>query len=343
MNFIETFKTSNKSLMTKKLRTLLTMLGVIIGVFAVVMMVALGKGAQNYITDQFEALGSNLIFVSPGKAGFGRDPSERFSKNKLDEKHVDLIKLNAKEYVGEVSPYIASADNAKYKNKSFYASIVGCNEEAGKVFNYEMDKGRFFNIGEVKNKKKVAVIGQTIIKELFGGTAFLDKKIKINDESYTVIGSFKEKGQNFDDGIIIPYTSAKATFDVKQFSSIVLKAKDENNIPATIKQVELALLKDLKKDDFTVLSQTDILGSITSILQILTVGIGAIAGISLLVGGIGIMNIMLVSVTERTREIGLRKAVGATPYNIAIQFLVESVLISVGGGLIGLVLGYLGS
>ena len=343
MNLIATFKTANKSLYSNKVRTVLTMLGVIIGVFAVVMLVAIGKGAQNYITDQFEALGSNLIFVSPGKAGFGNDPAARFSKNKLSEKHVNLIKLNAGSSVKEITPYVTSADNVKYKTKTYYASIVGVNEQAASTFNYKIEKGRFYSEVEVKNKKRVAVIGKSTITELFSNSNPIGKRIKIGDDNYEIIGTFAEKGQNFDDGIIIPYTSVMDTFDIKNFSSIVLKVKDENNIDFAMKQIELAVLRDLKQDDFSVLSQTDILSSIQNILSVLTTGIGAIAGISLLVGGIGIMNIMLVSVTERTREIGLRKAVGATPFNIAFQFLVESILLSVGGGTIGLIIGYLGS
>lgn len=343
MNFKSVFKTANKSLYNNKIRTVLTMLGVIIGVFAVVMLVALGTGAQNYITDQFEALGSNLVFVSPGKAGFGNDPAARFSKNKLAEKHVNLISLNARNVVKEITPYITVGENAKYKTKNYYANIIGSNEQSGNIFNYQIDKGRFFSEVEVKSKKRVAVIGQSIVNELFLNINPIDKKIKLGDENYLVIGTFSEKGQNFDDGIIIPHTSVMDTFGIKNYSSIVLKVKDENNIEFAIKQIELAVLRNLKQDDFSVLSQKDILSSIQNILGVLTAGIGAIAAISLLVGGIGIMNIMLVSVSERTREIGLRKAVGATPFNIATQFLVESILLSVGGGAIGLVLGYLGS
>lgn len=343
MNLVDTFRTANRSLYSNKVRTILTMLGVIIGVFAVVMMVALGKGAQNYITDQFEALGSNLLFVSPGKAGFGNDPAARLSKNKLSDKHVNLIKLNAPDSYKEITPYVTAGDNVKYKTKTYYASLIGINEDGDKMFNYEIDKGRYFSSVESKSKKKVAVVGPSVIKELFGTVNPIDKKIKIGEDTYTVIGTFKEKGQNFDDGIVAPYMSVMETFHIKYYTSIVLKAKDEKNIDLAMKQIELAVMRDLKKDDFSVLSQKDILSSIQSILNILTTGIGAIAGISLLVGGIGIMNIMLVSVTERTREIGLRKAVGATPFNIATQFLVESILLSVGGGIIGLILGYLGS
>ena len=343
MNLLETTKTSIKALGANKVRSALTMLGVIIGVFAVVMMVALGKGAQNYITDQFEALGSNLVFVSPGSSGFGRDPAESFTRNKLDIKHVELVNTQAKEFVKSTTPWISVGETARYKTKSYYASINAMNDEGVNIFNYVLDSGRFFTKSEVRGKAKVAILGPLVSKELFGNLNPLGKSAKIGDDSYEVIGTFAPKGQNYDNGIIMPYTSAMDSFDIKQLSGIAIKVTDENNIDTAMKQIEIALLRDLKPDDFSVLSQKYILSSIQDILGMLTLAIGGIAGISLVVGGIGIMNIMLVSVTERTREIGLRKAVGATPNNIAIQFLIESIMLSVGGGMIGLFIGWLGS
>lgn len=344
MNLLDTYKAANKALLHNKARTALTMLGVIIGVFAVVMMVSLGRGAQNYITDQFEELGSNLIFVSPGaNVGFGRDPSESYSRNKLEKKHVDLIKTYAKDYIKYVDAYVSTGATARYKTNSYYASIVGGGSESQYIYNYKINNGRFFTPAEVKGEKRVVILGPIVVDELFSGINPVGKKIKLGDDTYKVIGTFEEKGKNFDQGVIVPYTAAQNTFGVKNLTGISIKAKNEDEIDKTMKQVEKAMLRDLKADDFTVLSQQEILGSIQNILKILTTAIGGIAAISLLVGGIGIMNIMLVSVTERTREIGLRKAVGATPKVIAAQFLTESVLISLGGGLIGLALGYAGT
>jgi len=344
MNILDTYKAANKALLHNKARTALTMLGVIIGVFAVAMMVSLGRGAQNYITDQFEELGSNLIFVTPGaNVGFGRDPAESYSRNKLEEKHVDLIKTYAKDYIKYVDAYVNTGTTARYKTNSYYASVIGGGNDTQYIYNYKIDNGRFFTPAEVRGKKRVVILGPIVVDELFSGINPNGKKIKLGDDTYKVIGTFEEKGKNFDQGVIVPYTAAQNTFGVKNLTGISIKAKDENEIDTTIKQVEKAMLRDLKTDDFTVLSQQEILGSIQNILKILTTAIGGIAAISLLVGGIGIMNIMLVSVTERTREIGLRKAVGATPNQIAAQFLTESVLISLGGGLIGLALGYAGT
>ena len=343
MRISETFKSATVALNSNKVRSALTMLGVIIGVAAVVLLISIGRGIQNYITDQFEALGSNLIFVSPGKVGIGKDPGSSFSRNKLDEKHIKLIESHASEAYSAITPLIQVGETVRYKNKNFFASITGTNEKQTEILNYKLDEGRFFTKSEVRNKSKVAVIGQSVLSELYANQSPIGKKIKVANDSYLIVGTFLEKGKNYDDQVIIPCTSAKKTFKIKNFTSIVIKVPDGENIDTAMKLVENALKRDLTDDEFTVMSQKDILSSIQNILQILTIGLGAIAGISLIVGGIGIMNIMLVSVTERTREIGLRKALGATPSDIAIQFIFESVLLSFGGGTIGLILGWLGS
>ena len=252
MNLLETTKTSIKALGANKVRSSLTMLGVIIGVFAVVMMVALGKGAQNYITDQFEALGSNLVFVSPGSSGFGRDPAESFTRNKLDIKHVELVNTQAKEFVKSTTPWISVGETARYKTKSYYASINAMNDEGVNIFNYVLDSGRFFTKSEVRGKAKVAILGPLVSKELFGNLNPLGKSAKIGDDSYEVIGTFAPKGQNYDNGIIMPYTSAMDSLDIKQLSGIAIKVTDENNIDTAMKQIEIPLLRDLKPDDFSV-------------------------------------------------------------------------------------------
>ena len=343
MKFIDISRTSIRSLNVNRGRSVLTILGVVIGVFSVVTLVSIGRGMQNYIEDQFNALGSNLLFVAPGKADFGGDPSASQTRNKLEERHVGLIKNSAGDMFVTVSPYVVAGANVKYKTKTYFANIQGIDSDDQKTYNYELQKGRFFTKAEQNTSAKVAIIGPLVVDELFGTRSPLDSRIKVNDETYLVIGTFKEKGSNFDDGVIVPYTSAKETFDIQYVSSIVAKVKNQEDVELATREIKIALLNDLKEDDFSVLSQTDILSTIQSILQILTIGIGSIAGISLLVGGIGIMNIMLVSVTERTREIGLRKALGATQFDIAYQFLIESVFLSIGGGFIGLILGWLGT
>ena len=342
MRIFETAKTAFTALNSNKIRSALTMLGVIIGVSAVILLISIGRGVQNYITDQFEALGSNLLFVQPGKVNFGRDPGSSFSRNKLEEKHIDLIKVHAAEVLGQITPIVQIGETIRYKTKSYFSTVMGINEDAS-VFDYLIDEGSFFTKGDVRSKAKVAVLGPTVKEELFSNQNPIGQKIKIGNDTYTVIGTYKEKGRNFDEMAIVPYTSAISSFEIKNLSNIVIKVPEGYDMNKAMKSIERALQRDLKPDDFTVLSQKDILSSIQNILQILTLGLGAIAGISLLVGGIGIMNIMLVSVTERTREIGLGKAVGATPSDIGYQFLIESTMLSVGGGTIGIILGWLGS
>lgn len=343
MKFFDTAKTAFRALSSNKVRSALTMLGVIIGVFSVVTLVSLGIGVQNYITDQFNALGTNLIYVMPGKINFQSDPAEAMTNNKLREKHVDLVRMYSGEHVTSVTPWIVSGQTVTYKNKNFYSSIIGGDEGIGEMFDIKLTEGRHFDRSDVRAKRKVAIIGPLVSEELFPNTSPIGKKVKIRDHYYEVIGVAAKKSRDFDDQATIPYTSLRETLNLEVLTGIAIKVNSSDNISLAMREVKHALLRDLKEDDFTVMSQSDLLSSIQNILGILTLAIGAIAAISLVVGGIGIMNIMLVSVTERTREIGLRKAVGATPKNIALQFLTESTLLSVFGGVIGLILGLLGA
>lgn len=342
-SFNETLNTAIVALLANKARSFLTTLGIIIGVFSVVMMISLGRGVQNYITDEFDALGSNLIFISPGQVSFSGDPANAFSRNKLDDKHVRMINTYASEHVTHVTPYYLVGANVEYKTNKLYGEIVGADESAVDILNYPLKEGSNFTSAQVKAKAKVAIIGKVVAEELFGDLSPIDKRVKVDSDSYTVIGIFEEKGANYDDQLLIPYTTVSDAFDIKNYSSIVAKVDAPENVDIAMREVELALLRDMKEDEFTVLSQQDILKTIQETLGTLTLGLGLIAGISLVVGGIGIMNIMLVSVTERIWEIGLRKALGATSRIIAFQFLTESVILSIVGGLVGLGLGWVGT
>jgi putative ABC transport system permease protein len=343
MNIVELINTVLTALSKNKLRTFLTMLGVIIGVFSVVSLVSVGAGLENFITERFNALGSNLILVAPGKADFSDDPAKYFSKNKLADEHIELIERYVGDSIEAITPSIRLSVLAKNKTKTFRSGMIAGNSDAFSVFDNTMSSGRFFNNSEVRSKAKVVVIGPLVREELFGAKDAIGESIKINEESYVVIGETTPKSSQFDDRVFIPYTTAMEYFEVDVFSSIGMKAKEGVNVDTLMKQVELALLRDLEEDDFSVLSQSEILGTITNVIGVITVGVGAIAGISLLAGGIGIMNIMFVTVTERTREIGLRKALGATPNSIGVQFLLESTFLSLTGGLIGLLLSLLTS
>lgn len=343
MKLNETFKTSIDSLFLNKVRSFLTMLGVIIGVFSVVTLISLVKGVQNYIEDQFKMLGANTIFIMPGKIGNMSNGSYGGSvvSGKLDEKHVKLIETNVGEYLDAVTPATRASKLIAYKTKDFYASLFGFNYQGPDIFNMKTIYGRFFTKAEQLNKSKVVILGYSVNNELFNGQNSVGQKVKIEGQTFEVIGVTEKKSPEYDEGATLPYTSILEYFPGTKIVSLSAKAKDNQDLEDIMEKIKIALLKDLKKEDFSVLTQKDFLESINSILGIITIALGAIAGISLFVGGIGIMNIELVSVTERTREIGLRKALGATAKNIRLQFMTEAVLISVTGGFAGLLLGWL--
>ncbi len=343
ISIIETIKSSHRALVLHKGRTALTMLGVIIGVFAVVSLVSVGIGIQNYVQDQFESLGANVVFVIPGKVGFTDDPSKTFGNIKFEDKHVELLRTFATDYIDEIAPNITFGKNIEYRTNKFYGTVYGVTSNTKEIFNIKIEKGRFFSDTEDKSKAKVAVISPNIVKELFSNANPIGKKIKIEDNDYEIVGITSKKGQDWDEIVYIPYKRVTEDFNTAVLSSITMSAKSSDVIELAIKEAKFALLRDLKEEDFSVVSAEDVLSSIQNVLGMLTAAIGAIAGISLLVGGIGIMNIMLVSVTERIKEIGLRKALGATSRDIALQFLFESVMIGVGGGSVGLLLGWLAS
>jgi putative ABC transport system permease protein len=337
----DTFITAHRALWANKVRTALTMLGVVIGVFSVVSLVSLVQGVQNYVTDQFNELGSNLVFVSPGRAAINEDPAVAFTNNKLDESHLDLIEKHASDYVYDTSPMITVQRSITYKTKKYFGIVTGVNHNYLDIDEVKLTEGRNFTVAEEEGNARVAILGPKAKEDLFGVRKAVGEKIKIDNRSYLIIGVTEERGPDWDELILFPYTTVQRVMDVDVFSYIYVKLKDGVNVDIGTKEIELALLRDLKKDDFTLLNAQDLLESVQEILNILSIGLTAVAAISLLVGGIGIMNIMLVSVTERTKEVGLRKALGATPFNIGLQFLIESSMISLGGGFIGLGFGYL--
>ena len=340
MNKLETLNIAIKALSVNKARTLLTMLGVIIGVFAVVSLTSLVKGVQNYVTDEFEKLGSNLLFVSPGRSAINRDPALAYTDNKLKESHLDLIDQYAGDLVKSTTPWVTLGKTVEYKSKNYFGILVGGNEKFADILNIRTSEGSLFTQNDVRTGAKVVVLGSEVKKTLFGSKKATGEIIRVDGKSMKVIGVAEEKGSDWDIQIYAPYTMLDRTFDADDIANIMVKLNDDRDVELATKNVELALLRNLKKDEFSVMSQKEILDEVKNILGILQLGLGAVAGISLIVGGIGIMNIMLVSVTERTREVGLRKALGATSRDIGTQFLAESVLISATGGFIGLILGY---
>lgn len=353
MNFIETFGIAIRAILLNKARSFLTMLGVIIGVGAVIMLIAIGNGLQAFVTGQFDQLGTNVLFVLPGDifgegGGFSQESQRSaLTNNKL--KYEDVVRLERlRPLVTSVAPLATNQAEVSFQQKSKKTSIVGTTSQYATAQSTPMEKGTFFTNDESDKGEKVAVLGYEIAQDLFGDVDPVGKKIRINSQQYVVKGMAEKQGggtggPSFDTYVYIPILNYQKIFDSFTVTQIVVRAKDTDSLPEAKLQVSKSLLQRLKKDEFSIIETTELLSTINQILSVLTLGLGGIAAISLVVGGIGIMNIMLVSVTERTREIGLRKAIGATPNLILLQFLIESALLSVMGGMIGVGIAFLGS
>lgn len=338
MDIIEIIKVSKDSLMSNKVRSFLTMLGVIIGVAAVILLVSIGEGARTYIHRELGNLGTNILIVVPGKtsAKGGFHPPEASTVRKLIYDDALLIKRRSK-HVDDAVPVMFGSAKVKYLNQSRDNSIVGSTETYFSIRNLKVDSGRFLTESEVDAKRKVCVLGRTVKKDLFGDKNALGALVSIGDSKYRVVGVMEKKGVtlgiDFDDIVFIPTTAAQELFDTDRLFNITIKVKSANELHEATEEIKQILIKrHAGKEDFTVMSQDEMLGVMNKILNIMTAVLAGIAAISLVVGGIGIMNIMLVSVRERTREIGIRKALGAKNSDILLQFLVESMTLSIIGG-----------
>lgn len=332
-----------KSLSANKLRSFLTTLGVIIGVFAIILLVSLGTGLQAYITNQIQGFGSNLIFVIPGRLGGARTPGGVVS-NKLLVQDAANIQLKI-QGLANVAPVIQKTSSLKYKNRENKgASVLGTTANYTEtVKNAVIEQGRYFTLSQERSGAKVTVIGQTIKENLFANDDPIGKRLFISNNIYTVIGTLKKRGALFgidqDNTAIIPLSAARKQFGLSQVNAIYVSAANEGQIPFISAQIKKVLSRRLTEDDFTIQTAESGLEIVTNVTNILSLALGGIAAISLVVGGIGVANIMLVSVTERTREIGLRKALGAKRIDILKQFLLEAVFLSLTGGVIGIILG----
>lgn len=349
LDLLELFRVSLLALRTNKIRSVLTTLGIIIGVASVILLISIGTGLQEYVTTQFQNLGSNVIYVMPGKIKFSSGGGTGFGvANKLE--FTDVKKIAKLGYpIVAASMHFEKSVTAKYKNEEEDVEINGVDESHQQVLNQKQSEGRWFSRFQISTSKKVVVIGKTAIKNLKIKGNPIGQKIYIGDNLFLIIGILDSIGGSFagvdaDNRVLIPTSAYIKYFGAKNPTAIMVKFSEEGKSEEAQKLITKYYSKrDMTSEDYTLFDQKELLSTITQFLSVITVALGGIAAISLLVGGIGIMNIMLVSVTERTKEIGLRKAVGATPANILIQFLIEAVVLSLVGGAIGIGFGFLGS
>ncbi|HBP66005.1 MAG TPA: multidrug ABC transporter substrate-binding protein [Desulfosporosinus sp.] len=353
MNFLESIRVSLRALRANKLRSALTMLGMIIGVAAVIAMVGIGNGATASITSQIQGLGSNLLTISSGQSNTGGVKGGAGSSSSLSMTDVSKIKIDSA--VKAVAPVASTNAQLVIGKGNTSTTITGTTQDYATIKSVTLTSGRYITTEDVDSSARVAVLGPTVVTNLFGdaNASVIGQVIKVNNVPFQVIGVTTATGstgfQSSDDMITAPITTVQARLIGKKTvrnilvsaSSADLMQMAQNEITTTLHKAHKIAAG--KTDDFTVQNQADTLATMTGITQTLTMLLGGIAGISLLVGGIGIMNIMLVSVTERTREIGIRKAIGAKSRDILMQFLIEAVVLSVLGGGIGIAIGYGGS
>ena len=336
MSLFEAILSAVKSIWANKMRSVLTMLGIVIGIFSVVALISVSESATSMVTESIEGMGSNLITVSVSNKRIG------LSIDDVEE----MKELNG---VGYASPFSGSQMTLKNGNVSMDISVTAVNSDYDDIREYVVSDGRFISINDDDKRLRVVVVGVDVAEELYDTIDVVGEKISLNGTSFTIIGVLEEQGDSMmgsgDEVAMIPYSTGSRIMGNTRISSIYVSATDSDSVDAAMTSLENYLLAQTPDNDdngYKIFSQSSILDTLSTATQTLTMMLGGIAGISLLVGGIGIMNIMLVSVTERTREIGIRKAVGATRSNILTQFLIESIMVSGMGGIIGLVLAKVG-
>lgn len=350
MTWKQLIATALSGLRTNRSRSALTILGIVIGITAIMLVMSLGAGAQALILGQVEGLGANIIAVVPGREPTGPSDSAQIFSDSLKDK--DITALKSKFNVPNLKtlmPVLFGGDTGVYENETYRLTIFGGSEFMEEVFDAHPEEGSFFTEDDVRARADVVVIGSKVTEELFGERNPIGEKIRIKGRNFKVIGYLAPTGGgslfNFDEAAMVPYTTARDyIFGIKYYHRFIIQADNDDNVELVAEDVRRTLreshdIDDPSKDDFFVSTQADLANRLSTITTSLTWFLIAMASISLFVGGIGIMNIMLVSVTERTREIGLRKAVGATERDILRQFLLEAVFLTAIGGLIGILLG----
>ncbi|NWF59868.1 MAG: ABC transporter permease [Fischerella sp.] len=349
MNLVESMQMAGKTLLSNRLRSTLTMLGIVIGNASVIAMVGIGEAGQKYVNQQLESLGPNVLFVIPGNRETQRISRETPKTLVLADAEAIVTQVPT---VAGVAPELNSRQVVTYRNRNTDVNIIGTTPSFLKVRDFETTKGRFFTDIDIKRNNQVVVLGAELAERFFGSSNPIGAQLRIKNGSFQVIGVLEAKGSSlgadYDEAALVPLTTSanrlvgeNSPYGIA-LDYIVASARDANSVDAAEFQITNLLRLRHKingEDDFTIRTQKEALQTVGQITSALTIMLAAIAAISLIVGGIGIMNIMLVSVTERTQEIGLRKAIGATQQDILLQFMIEAVILSAAGGLIGTAIG----
>jgi len=353
MNYANLFRIAFKALLNNKMRGFLTMLGIIIGVASVITMLAIGNGSKQSIRDEIGSMGTNVIMIMPGNGNWGGVRQDRSSMQTL--KLNDYYSLRDETtYISAISPVITASGQAIKGSSNTPTSMYGICEDYLTIRDYTVASGALFDENDIKRANKVCVVGKTVAEELFEGVDPLGQVIRFNSTPFKIVGVLESKGYNTmgqdqDDIIFAPYTTVqKRILAINYMQQITCSALSEEYTDEAISEISeiLAINHGIEigqENDFNVRSQQEMMETMSSVMNMLTILLACVAGISLLVGGIGIMNIMYVSVTERTREIGLRMSIGAKGRHILLQFLIESIIISITGGIIGVILGVVAS
>ena len=352
IDFLTILKIALKALWVNKMRSVLTSLGIIIGVAAVIVMLAVGEGSKKRISDQMSSMGSNLLMIRSGSVTSGGARAGHGAQPTLTLKDSEAIAKSA-QYVAQVAPSVDTTGQIVYGNQNWSTRITGTTPSLFYIRSWEVDNGGLFSDDEVRQGASVAILGETVVENLFGVTDPIGKTVRIKNVPFKVVGVLKSLGQNAmgtdqDDTVIVPVTTAMKRLSGSQFqgtvNSIMVQALSTDDLANAEEEITLLLrqrhnITGKKQDDFIVRNLTQMMESAMEANETFGLLLAAIASISLLVGGIGIMNIMLVSVTERTREIGIRMAIGAKMWDIRLQFLVEALVLSLTGGMLGIMFG----